>query len=1480
MTTTVNKMYKDASLLYTPDGAALYVLNGVYDDLKGIIGNEDGFYTFSQLVFNTSYVYFINGVLPLDDSKAVISFLRYEEGNQTGNFEGEIGVVNSNGDYSKILGGPFNFNLGKPLKMVFKRNFKREQVIVLTDNYNPPRLINLDNPPVGPGEINADEVVELKLFRNYNVPSIDLDDVISGGGLETGSYEFFTLYEDEFGNRSGVLEISDHVVISDEAKSVGYDQYDGSEGGASTNKLVELTISGLDQRYRFVRVGAIFTKNGVRDYYIFGTFTISGSSLTLSHTGLEEKESISPEEILQRNESFSKVGDLTTSNKVLYLADLERSGRIDFQKYANNIKIDYELEEHSANQVKDNSQYATVGTPLSADSFKSPMNIYYNMTWMPGEVYGAYFYFLLTDGTFSEAFHIPGRPPADITHPINPSETDPNFSNFREDVKVQDIVDGNSPNASALASDHYLRNDLHINSDIQFFRARDTSDNPNSTSKGYSNLAYWENSNEIYPDTEDWEVYGPNGKKNLPDSEKPRNNPVRHHKMPYYGQMLGSTFTSYIDSSNGPKVRTIKLKLRDVYIPQHILNQIQDVRIGFAKRDTQNFTVAGQSILFPSAEYNTSKDIEDLDGFLFSKTRSCPLTFNLVGLFHGSGAIDHEPPGRIRNKSDADEDYYFKMHPFDMMYSKYRVNPGFISLQDSYQLNLDFTKNDANETYDIKAEFSNVQGSTKDYYRSLHIDTTDLSTPDLLMIDLYYHPDLGSSGIKESLTKEARNRVYPVSGNSGYVDNNTPYSDFSNIYSESGYIFKVKMDDALETDHPYRFNLNNGISEDSDYLLIDNPSSSVDIYGSPVFKTFNLHEYRTDIYTPFQDQEIFTASLMNEQEVDESDGVTKSFDVQGGDCYLSDYSFRTTAELTPAEISSLENNNSGFTVGSHPTRVLYTLFCITTNNANLRHEGNEDHEKYYPKLNDGNWSKKTLIERPSFEDNVFIYNSDYTLVNDKNVVIPYDPNTDTRTSFSTMIARSEQDNLEKRYEPWRNFRTEDYYKILDLKYGEIVNIGSIGDRLIINMESATFMTYGQTQMNTNQSEAYIGMGDIFRGRPKEIVPVEVGYAGTQSPYSCLGTEYGYIFYDSEKQILYKVGDGAEELTEKGLRNYFYNNMRLKGAEQINGLISDPKTLRFYDGTFAPGGLGFTCGYDRLHNRVFVTKKDFEIKDEYIFRFKGAVSAEEFDIANYGFFDLVMVDGVLCFINLQIGPTKYLDYVDSNLRALVKIDNSGDKIYDQVANDRSETLSYSFRNNSWISHHSFIPSFYLRNRNQLFSSNNYYEIGESITTNNYSYLFEHNKGSKGIYYDASRGNFELVIPIQGEKLEHILSAIYLNSYCIDLDGSVDRNTTFDEILIHNSYQTSGVVELIDKDSMRNIRQYWYINKFRDLLNESDKLILDDSYEPDSSIISSSKRWYKRKKFIDQYHLIKLRFKNNSDKSLYLHRLDALLKPVRR
>ena len=217
------------------------------------------------------------------------------------------------------------------------------------------------------------------------------------------------------------------------------------------------------------------------------------------------------------------------------------------------------------------------------------------------EVYAFYISFVLKDGSETYAYHIPGREEQLIDR-INKYET----------ASISDA--GNALQDLGLDVSEFQ--DLYPDSKIY-----QITDSQYLLDEGSTDMSYWENEDELYPDTEDFSVWSVNSAGDPVDLGLHLGNTnIRHHKMPpnkndnftFIGlggsgnstQVSPSLFNESSETTTGfelkEAINILGVTFTDIAIPTFIESQVQGFKIYYAKRSQQEKTIIGQSVVVPS----------------------------------------------------------------------------------------------------------------------------------------------------------------------------------------------------------------------------------------------------------------------------------------------------------------------------------------------------------------------------------------------------------------------------------------------------------------------------------------------------------------------------------------------------------------------------------------------------------------------------------------------------------------------------------------------------------------------------------------------------------------------------------------------------------------------------------------------------------------------------------------------------------------
>ena len=231
--------------------------------------------------------------------------------------------------------------------------------------------------------------------------------------------------------------------------------------------------------------------------------------------------------------------------------------------------------------------------------------------------------------------------------------------------------------------------------------------------------------------------------------------------------------------------------------------------------------------------------------------------------------------------------------------------------------------------------------------------------------------------------------------------------------------------------------------------------------------------------------------------------------------------------------------------------------------------------------------------------------------------------------------------------------------------------------------------------------------------------------------------------------------------------------------------------------------------------------------------------------------------------------------------------------ENTINNNSWTMSYSLKNKSWTSWHSYMPNFYINVPEKFYS----WMYGNSN-------IWRHGVvGKYQTFYDNLYPHVIDYVSVDNPTVTKTWESINLQTeaktYFKNLNEFVDeRYITFNKAIFYNSRQCSGELDLAVKDvelggndylfnQISNINKFqsiidrterdWFINEFRDIRVDYTKPMwkstskdLQNMYYIDKILnnetLNYNKQWYELESFRDKYLAIRLIFDKFADKKL--------------
>ena len=509
----------------------------------------------------------------------------------------EIYTVNDS-TKTLILKGDLGFSTNYPIKGEYQYNSLGELIVVLNDTEHPLWCINIDDVEniisLDPSKniLDNSEIVKLRLTPDFNMPNIEMFDPIEGS-LPKGIYQIVVSYY--IGNNDnlnwslpsktitiGKREYLDFYYYAsyESVFLIPREQKDGDirftdrcqKAGANiSNQGIRARVLNLDSRYNKFKAALIYTTTTTTKVYDIGNFEIDNSQdrpfKDIYISDIPEKE-LSLDEVTIPYISYNKVQDITNFDSTLYTFGLTNNSEFDYQKYANNIKVTYEVKSYYKDGFGTREVTESDNDDIQDFGDINVVDMTQNKTVMLNEVYALNIGLIGKDGIIKGWYHIPGRKNKGIEKEKLYSTV---FNERTLNYKIYNTA------ANSTDSDRYL--------------------------------SYWENETETYPNLDHFDVYDVDLDGNGFKIDTIRNTNVRHHKTPSFDKIY---------TADGKKAnKLVGLSFENIKFPKEIRDNIQGYVIGYIPRSSNDMTILGQYPMMHNDFYlNTTNHEDHLEGLV------------------------------------------------------------------------------------------------------------------------------------------------------------------------------------------------------------------------------------------------------------------------------------------------------------------------------------------------------------------------------------------------------------------------------------------------------------------------------------------------------------------------------------------------------------------------------------------------------------------------------------------------------------------------------------------------------------------------------------------------------------------------------------------------------------------------------------------------------------------------------------------------
>jgi hypothetical protein len=406
----------------------------------------------------------------------------------------EIGFMDNNDCvYHKLVNAScLNFDVTHPIQKVVHKISNCTTEIYWTDGFNSRRYLDIENLPytLKPGtdlcnpeytdELDCNQIL---LQPTFNIPQLNITDVVSGGALKAGVYQFAIQYSDAAGNPfTSYYSVTNPTPIADVQITTPNYNYE-------VGKSIVVSISNLDLtgQFQYYNLAVIKTINNITTPELIGTYYIEKAAEKITYSGQNVTQiQLAIEDIFEKYPYYEIAQDVTAVQDVLVWDQLTSIDRINYQSIASQISL----------------QWETYKIPAT-ENYADELNATNLRGYLRDEVYAFEIAFLLKNGKQTDGFHIPGRVK-------NNNENYPEVSTYNEDfIGTPDRTDSFGIGYSAY---------WKIYNTASVIGPAVGPKIGNATPHEYGEFAYWESDQDYPCNTELWGDLA--GQK------------IRHHKFP------------------------------------------------------------------------------------------------------------------------------------------------------------------------------------------------------------------------------------------------------------------------------------------------------------------------------------------------------------------------------------------------------------------------------------------------------------------------------------------------------------------------------------------------------------------------------------------------------------------------------------------------------------------------------------------------------------------------------------------------------------------------------------------------------------------------------------------------------------------------------------------------------------------------------------------------------------------------------------
>lgn len=1021
---------------------------------------------------------------------------------------------------------------------------------------------------------------------------------------------------------------------------------------------------------------------------------------------------------------------------------------------------------------------------------------------------------------------------------------------FNTYQNLQAIVDNSTTNGLTTSDTSPAGEMYQVNNQARVFHAFPTG----------GAMGYWENENEYYSNYDNWVVKDTFG--NITSNIKNQN--VRHHRFPHASAACSELRAGFhknvnnilgITSSQYEEVYILGIRLSSITIPNEYVGKIKKVNLYYAKQRSQDKVIIGQSLVLH-------------DGTLLNFSGNSITAGSLESedfVTHVGGNVELEGQrvrggggGTIITRINSNKKF-IRSSPFDVVATDSLPTVSHVNVL--YKIT---TFYDCLYSSGASNPGPPTNGGVVSIAHQWRLDDKTLST----QIDL-------SGGDFEIFNRKVlkynyidSTPTYPFESFDPNANANRPEVQVNaSVYGTSKSIYHYRADKVVLMELQNELN---GISNPLNIPMYDQVHeefSTVGMQKDADIYLVNLCSFKSDIYQGFDGLELAQAGSFNYSPASPT--------IFGGDTFSNYYAYRSCCDLSGIWNFAMAYNHKW---QAFEIRILHYFICQSVSNINYRNRGTSEYDSYFPFNSDANNFLVNTPLIPNGQPNYYSYNKAYNTVNEihQPVIGEMLPITSV-FSFPTRVLRTAKDNVESIYDNYRVVLANDYLDLSKDK-GAIWALRALYNKLNIIFENTIKETLGRERILTQNSESYVGAGDIFAVVPKDLITVDGGFGGTMSQWAINITPFGMFYVDINRgKVFLKAGE-LKEISKDDMFYFFRDQLPLKFyslvVDRLNkviplwvpGIYNSGTIVRHNKGYYQAKAttsslptdlanwnflydeqslpligldsvhIGLKSGYDPIYKRIILSKQDLEFSQTFpITDFLGIYT----DLGG-----ATLTNNKIYFVD---GEFKKYSTLTSSFTAL----SYGNRDY---FNPINWTISYYPEYESWGSFYTFYPEMLFNSNDALYSSYRYS-------------IYEHNKHVLPIFYGGlpEIATLEMIFNPDPDSVKQFKSVQFktkVAEYNADFtEKSQEYLQTFDSYQAYNSYQLSKESALTNLTTARNLEGFWSINNFRDYFDNGGNIFQSiKSWDLPFSAVNVSKHWSKLKRFVDNWFTVRFKYDN--------------------